>query len=356
MKRDKKVKKAVEWYKENRGIYKDLAVKVESLIECVLNSKNIFYHSLESRVKKISSFKTKAERDKYKDPINEITDLIGIRIIAYFEKDVHRICDIIKELFKIDYSNSEDKSDLLEADKMGYKSVHYIASFTNERINLSEFEKFSGIFFEIQVRSILQHAWAEIEHDRNYKFKGKLPQHLQRRFYSLAGMLEMADREFNSLTEEVDNYKEKVEKLTKGGEIDLELNEDSLSKYLLEKFDDEIKSSILQPFFGKDDVALSSIIKELNKFGIYNLVELDSILPEKFYGNIKLDSEEPSNTNFMDLIRSIMIINDHRKYFEKVWEQNSCYFHQDFMNILNSYNIPMEKLSKEYNFSIINTE
>ncbi|MBM7623675.1 GTP pyrophosphokinase [Sporohalobacter salinus] len=351
MPKDKKVEKAIKWYKENRGVYKDLAVKAELIIKDALSNKDIFYHSLESRAKEIDSFKEKAEKDKYDDPINEITDLTGIRIIAYFEKDVYKICDIVKELFKIDYSNSEDKSDLLEADKMGYKSVHYIATLTNERTNLSEFEKFKGLYFEIQVKSILQHAWAEIEHDKNYKFKENLPQHLQRRFYSLAGMLEMADREFNSLAKEVDDYKEKVKKLTKNGKRDLKINNDSLKNYLLEEFDDEIKNNILQFSFGKDS-DLSNIIEELKKFGINNLVELDSILSEKIHDNIKTELKELSDANFLGVIRLIMIINDYKKYFEKVWEDGTYYFHEASVNILKKYNVPIEKLSKEYDFGI----
>ena len=350
MSKDKKVEKAVKWYKENIEIYRDLAVKVESIIKDILSRKDIFYHSLESRVKEIDSFKEKAKKDKYDDPINEITDLTGIRVIAYFEKDIYKICDIVKELFKIDYSNSEDKSDLLEADKMGYKSVHYIATFTNERTNSYDFEKFKDLNFEIQIRSILQHAWAEIEHDKNYKFKENLPQHLQRRFYSLAGMLEMADREFNSLAKEVDDYKEKVKKLTKNGERDLKINNNSLKEYLLERFDSEVKNNILQPSFGKNSGG-SIIIEELNKFGINNLVELDSILPEKIHENIKAELNESSDMNFLGIVRSIMIIDDHRKYFEKARE-DEYHFHRATTNILKKYNVPIEKLSKEYDFDI----
>jgi ppGpp synthetase/RelA/SpoT-type nucleotidyltranferase len=150
-------------------------------------------------------------REKYDEPVNEITDLAGIRIIALFEKEIHQISDIIKDLFKIDYKRSEDKSDLLDADKMGYKSIHYIAELNEDKIYATELENFAGLKFEIQIRSILQHAWAEIEHDRNYKFKGKLPKHLQRRFYALAGMLEIADREFNTLSEEVETFRQNKE-------------------------------------------------------------------------------------------------------------------------------------------------
>ncbi|MGM0603502.1 MAG: GTP pyrophosphokinase [Bacillota bacterium] len=204
---NKKVEEAVKWYKNSKKNYKELTEKTASIIRKILKDNKILYQNLESRVKDLESFERKAMRDKYVDPKTEITDLAGVRIITLFEKDVYNISDLIKENFEIDYSNSEDKSDLLDADRMGYKSVHYVASLSEKHLSSEKYSKFSGMLFEIQIRSILQHAWAEIEHDRNYKLKGNLPRHLQRRFYSLAGMLEIADREFNSLAEEVEEYK-----------------------------------------------------------------------------------------------------------------------------------------------------
>ncbi|PUU86996.1 MAG: RelA/SpoT domain-containing protein [Halanaerobium sp.] len=203
-----KVNQAVLWYESQRNIYRDLRAEVEVILREALNENEIIFHSIESRVKSVESFREKASREKYSKPVEEITDLCGVRVITLFEKEIHQISDIIKELFEIDYQRSEDKSDLLEADKMGYKSIHYIAELSADKVARTELEIFAGLKFEIQIRSILQHAWAEIEHDRNYKFKGELPKHLQRRFYALAGMLEIADREFNTLAEEVEKYRQ----------------------------------------------------------------------------------------------------------------------------------------------------
>jgi len=203
-----KVNQAVLWYESQRNKYRDLRAEVEVILREALNENEIIFHSIESRVKSVESFREKASREKYSKPVEEITDLCGIRVITLFEKEIHQISDIIKELFEIDYRRSEDKSDLLAADKMGYKSIHYIAELSADKIARTELESFAGLKFEIQIRSILQHAWAEIEHDRNYKFKGELPKNLQRRFYALAGMLEIADREFNTLSEEVEKYRQ----------------------------------------------------------------------------------------------------------------------------------------------------
>jgi ppGpp synthetase/RelA/SpoT-type nucleotidyltranferase len=108
--------------------------------------------------------------------------LLGLRIICYIYSDIKKISDLIRDNFII--HEAEDKSEKLGIDKFGYQSVHFIVSLSKHRTNLPEYSRFKGIEFEIQVRTILQHTWAQIEHDRNYKFRGKLPESLQKRFQS----------------------------------------------------------------------------------------------------------------------------------------------------------------------------
>jgi putative GTP pyrophosphokinase len=67
------------------------------------------------------------------------------------------------------------------------------------RARLAEYIRFSGTIVELQVRAILQHAWAEIEHDIQYKSSTAYPEEIRRRFMALAGMLEIADREFQAI-------------------------------------------------------------------------------------------------------------------------------------------------------------
>jgi ppGpp synthetase/RelA/SpoT-type nucleotidyltranferase len=54
-------------------------------------------------------------------------------------------------------------------DELGYQSVHYLVQFSPERCALPEYQRFQGRIAEIQVRTVLQHGWAEIEHDIQYK-------------------------------------------------------------------------------------------------------------------------------------------------------------------------------------------
>jgi ppGpp synthetase/RelA/SpoT-type nucleotidyltranferase len=66
----------------------------------------------------------------------------------------------------------EDKSRNLGTNRIGYRTIHLVVSLSNTRTILPEYSEFDDLKFEIQLRTILEHAWAEIEHDRNYKFKG----------------------------------------------------------------------------------------------------------------------------------------------------------------------------------------
>jgi ppGpp synthetase/RelA/SpoT-type nucleotidyltranferase len=158
-----------------RPIYKNLANKVESIIREVLNNSGVSYYTITSRAKEIESFSKKAKKEKYKNPQEEIKDFAGIRIITFVKSEVNQCCDVIKPLFDIDQKHSVDKTKELGSDKVGYRSIHYVAKLTDDRLILPEYKVFKDFCFEIQIRTILEHAWADISHDRNYKFDGVLP-------------------------------------------------------------------------------------------------------------------------------------------------------------------------------------
>ncbi len=188
----------LHWYDDNQELYKRLASKVEQIIREILDSKEIGYHYVNSRAKDIDSFEKKL-REGIHYKAKEMQDLAGIRVICYVKTEVDEICDIIEKSFDINKEKSLDKSKILGKNVVGYQSIHYIAKFPEERTKLPEFKQFDGIYFEIQVRTILQHAWAEIEHDKIYKSTEVLPKDITRQFFLLSGVLEIADNEFEQL-------------------------------------------------------------------------------------------------------------------------------------------------------------
>lgn len=167
-------------YERIRGLYEDFARSIASVIERCLAEQNLSVHSITSRAKDPDSFERKAAlpaaseplKAKYKDPIEEITDKAGIRITTYFLKSVEQVSRIIEEQFHVTEKVAKINS---EPDRLGYQSVHYLVGFSAARTAFPEYKRFAGLIAEIQVRTVLQHAWPEIEHDIQYKASSALP-------------------------------------------------------------------------------------------------------------------------------------------------------------------------------------
>ena len=312
---DKQAEKLIQNYSDTRPLYEGLTNTVHSTLESLIKNANIDYLGVTSRTKTVDSLSEKAQRKGY-SKVEEITDLSGIRVITFIESDVTKVCDLIKPAFKVHPLKSLDKTDELGIDRFGHRSVHFVCDLGNIRTKLPEFLLYKGLIFEIQVRTVLQHAWAEIEHDRNYKFSGVLPTHIQRRLYLLAGMLEIVDREFVSVANEVDQYAKDVAQKTGSGNLDVEINSTSLSQYLptkLEPFGDFFTFQV------RDTLGMNEVIDELRAFGAEKLSDLDRMLNQKFLNFLK---ENEGFTSVLGLLRRAMIYSDVDRYFDLAWQQH----------------------------------
>jgi putative GTP pyrophosphokinase len=142
-----------------------------------------------------------------------VTDFLGLRIITHYVDEVDAVAGMIEAEFAIDVENSVDRRDTMDPDRFGYLSLHYVATLSKARSNLTEYKRFENAQFEIQIRSILQHAWAEIEHDLGYKAQFEVPRSVRRRFSRLAGLLEVGDEEFVHIRDDLGNYAEQLKSL-----------------------------------------------------------------------------------------------------------------------------------------------
>ena len=185
----------LEEYRAQRGLYEALQGDALRLIEGLIEGAGIKIHHLTSRLKTPGSLAEKLRRKSGRyAALDDVTDLVGLRIISYFEQDVAAVARALEAVFVVDWDNSVDKSMVHDPDRFGYLGVHYV-------VRLASREYSGGVSprFEVQIRSILQHAWAEIEHDLGYKSRESVPREVQRRFYRLAGLLEVADEEFMAI-------------------------------------------------------------------------------------------------------------------------------------------------------------
>lgn len=344
------IETVVDWYIKNQTLYKALSKKVESILSELIEIEKVNYHVIVSREKDISSFSKKIKKKEYNNPIRDVTDLAGIRIITYVEDQIPQICKIIETNFDIDTENSSDKSYELGEDKVGYKSIHYVAKLKPNRITLPEYKRFENLYFEIQVRTILQHAWAEIEHDRNYKFSGVLPTAVRRRFKLLAGLLESADNEFNSISIEIDNISDKVRESTNKGELDIPINSTSLREYIITKFNKLVRDEFTSP------ARENYLLETLNRLRITTLKDLNDRIPVDF---VKLHKAAFNNStsSINNIVEDILIANDYQSFFENYW--NSTLWARvsiDDVTFWRMYNIPVEELMEKYGLSVINEQ
>ncbi|MDF2892853.1 MAG: hypothetical protein K0R80_3220 [Clostridia bacterium] len=346
---EKEIIAYVEEYKLKVPFYKQLSEAVKGIINYVLDDKKIVYHSISCREKGLESFKEKIARKKYDNPFKDMQDLAALRIITYIDDDVKAVCSLVEEIFEV--IEKSDKGSLLEDNKFGYKSVHYVAKFTQERLKLPEYSKFKDDVFEIQVRTLLQHAWAEFEHDRNYKFSGVLPKEsgIQRRLALVAGALELADKEFNSIALDLEKYKKEAAIEVQKGELDIEINSTSLREYLTMKYKTLIDKGIMEANYANKEDNSIELINELNDFGIKTLRDLDNITPKNFIEKIE---QHQRNTNFIGCTRDLMMIHDSERYFKDVWKGHWGGLDSDTLDMISEYSSDFYKYLHKYELSV----
>ena len=200
---DHTVRQAIRTYAANQP---DLRLATDSfvlLLTAVLDDAGINYLSVSGRTKSVVSFAAKAMREvdgvlAYADPLEDITDQIGLRVITYLGDDVEGVAELLSDQFQV-LDDRDLGQETADEGRWGYASRHLVVT----PIGRPEppYEHLEGRRASVQLRTVLQHAWAEFEHDIRYK--GTIPREhsadLDRRFTLAAGLLELADREFSAI-------------------------------------------------------------------------------------------------------------------------------------------------------------
>ncbi|MFB9054659.1 GTP pyrophosphokinase family protein [Formosa undariae] len=279
------MKSILEEYDKSKIKLVNLSTTLKALVTSLLEQKGIKTHQIETRVKDKESLKKKILRknNKYENLAN-ITDIVGIRIITYFEDEIDQIASIIKKEFEIDKKNSIDKRKS-ETDKFGYRSLHYVANLKEERTKLSEYSDYKQIKFEFQIRSILQHSWAEIEHDLGYKGEFEIPSSAKRTFYRVAALLEQADIEFVKLKSTILEYEAKVGKGVKEKPGQIGIDKASLISFITTndnviRIEDKIADCGVEVFisYGEaPDLISDKLIGQIKALGIENIKQLEEL-------------------------------------------------------------------------------
>ncbi len=179
-------------YANQTDSYRSATSEAGEVVKWVLTTHGIQGVSITSRPKTIQSSLEKIRRKDYGAPVRQLTDLIGVRVLTFYRDEVDEVAAALRQELEVDERRSPDKRADLGLREFGYRSVHLVARQKTTSLN----SDLSDRWFEVQVRSLLEHAWAEIEHEVVYKGGVDYPRDVRRRFSALAGTIEILDREF----------------------------------------------------------------------------------------------------------------------------------------------------------------
>jgi ppGpp synthetase/RelA/SpoT-type nucleotidyltranferase len=295
----------IEKFKIRQNDYKLYAKVLEEILKKAVD---IFapLGVVQARAKKIESFSEKIIRkDKYKNPLIDMTDLCGARAIVHFESQVVEICNFIRENFEIDEANSIDVKTRLNVGEFGYRSVHYIVTPVKDEILGVPIPKtIQDLKAEIQIRTFNEHVWADILHDRIYKTRINVPKQWQRESARLAALLEEVDNSFVKISETLDqfsiNYRPTPDVSKLENEVFvlktlIEINPDINDKSI----ENCLKLAVIYNLQGKWDEIISLLTPPLSK--IYQLKKTDLIGRLKYelgYALCIKNKKQPDGTGF----------------------------------------------------------
>ncbi len=196
---------AVREYADRRPLLEEAVEKYVALVTEILDDAGINYLTISGRAKSVSSFAAKAARRvdgrlAYPDPLLNVTDQLGVRVITYVHSDVAAVADLLGDQVVV-LDDRDMGEETASEGRFGYASRHLLISLDAARESDPGHAVMRGLRAQVQIRTVVQHAWAEFEHDIRYK--GTIPdEHVpdfDRRFTLAAGLLELADREFSTI-------------------------------------------------------------------------------------------------------------------------------------------------------------
>ncbi len=233
MKLDMHCEMILDEYRDRLPVLNTIKEVVLDMLRRTLKDNNMVVTAIEGRVKTEKSLAGKLELkgNKY-HTLDDITDIVGVRIITFFSDEVDQIAALVERMFDIDWENSVDKRKMLEIDRFGYMSLHYICRIPKSLYEDPQQPLINEIRFELQMRTALQHVWANMQHDTGYKSEVEIPMEHQRSLNRLAGILELADEQFSRIRKEINDYRRNVQSLVASGNFDeVPLNGDTFRSY-----------------------------------------------------------------------------------------------------------------------------
>jgi ppGpp synthetase/RelA/SpoT-type nucleotidyltranferase len=203
---ERRVARELEVYDENLGAYEANARELKKRLKSALKrDERIHLHAVDVRVKKRRDLLRKLRKKVQTDPILHVEDIIGVRVITYYRDDAVWVEQTLQDLLQVHPGSYVNKADMLDDTEFGYRSIQFVVTMpwvSRDANRMPELMRkmvqvpsLSPAVAEVQIRSILEHAWAETEHGLQYHGASMLSRGLRRRFALTAALVENVDEQ-----------------------------------------------------------------------------------------------------------------------------------------------------------------
>jgi putative GTP pyrophosphokinase len=232
---------------------------------------------IEYRVKSWPSIEDKIGRKGFNGTsLSDLRDLVGLRLILLFRKDVPAVCQLIESVFEV--SSRCDQAEELSPQEFGYQSTHYVVRAPKAWLSIPTFSSFYIFQAEIQVRTLAQHMWAAASHVLQYKQEESVPPPLRRTISRISALLETVDLEFDRVFKEREEYRSRVRHERKSRKLNSDVLAATLDDLLPAK-----NKGVLEPY--------SLLVWELDKLGIKTSGQLALVLEKHLPAAVEDDRQ-----------------------------------------------------------------
>ena len=236
------IKRLEAEYTNLRSRLEDFAAEMGRQINKLLDQQKISLgFPIQSRVKTWESIQAKLER-KPRDisSIKELSDLIGLRIVLLFGRDVETVSKLLDDNFHV--LEEENTADRLEPNQFGYSSIHFTVEFPLTWLATPTLASLGGLRAEVQVRTVAQHIWAAASHILQYKQESNIPLHTRRAIHRVSALLEVVDLELERVLRERETYLANVQASATTSLLNVDTLANVLKESLPEENRDEVES------------------------------------------------------------------------------------------------------------------
>lgn len=294
----------LEQYRELTPTLEYVRATAVRALRRAVDESGIMCAGVTARVKTEASLAGKLERKRHYSSLSDVTDLVGLRVITYFVDDVDKVAAVVADLFDVDESEIEDKRASLSATQFGYLSLHYLCRLP-ERLCDERYPQAGTMLFEIQMRTALQHVWAEVEHDTGYKTEIECPREWRRSFSRVASLFELADAELMRIRDGLNRYRHDTHVLIEHGCLDkVAIDADTLRTWLETGPFDKLNERIAQ-INGSDitDASADDYLAAFDLLELHTLEDLARMVKEESDEAYRLAERQLADTG-LDIISS----------------------------------------------------